>query len=96
MELEIYILFKILIVQLIIFVDCTLEGQVMDTVNGECVCAEDYYQTSTGDGALVCAECPTGSSTNGATNSQDISACGRYSKIIIHALVLIFYFSEGK
>ena len=48
----------------------------MDTVNGEvlCVCAENYYQISDAGSPLECTACPTGSSTNGATNSQDISA----------------------
>ena len=58
---------EVIVVQFIIFV----------------VCAENYYQTSTANDPLLCAACPTGSTTQGATNSQDISACGKYSKIMI-------------
>ena len=54
----------------------------MDTVNWVCVCAEDYYQTSTGDSTLVCAACPTGSNTNGVINST----CSKCCKIVIHIL----------
>ena len=36
--------------------------------------------STTGD-PLVCQACPTGSTTQGGTNSQDISACGKNGKL---------------
>ena len=59
----------------IIFAVCGT-GLVMDSTN-VCVCAAEYYETVAGTSstAPTCAECPPGSTTDGATNS---SACGKY------------------
>ena len=51
----------------------------MDRGNVVCVCAENYYQISGQSESLVCAVCPAGSTTQGVINSQDISACSKYS-----------------
>lgn len=48
------------------------------------ICAEDYYQTSTGGNTLQCEACPIGSTTEGVTNSQAMSACGKCSKTLFY------------
>ena len=47
------------------------------------VCAENFYQTSNAGDTLMCASCPTGSSTGGLT---DQTACGMYDKKAISIL----------
>ena len=48
------------------------------------VCEVGYYQTAPGsaNAAPTCEACPVGSTTT-ATNSQDISTCGKNARIII-------------
>ena len=69
-----------LIIQLYIFINFAVcgDGFEMDTTNEVCVCAVDFYQTAPGigDEPPQCTACPAGSTTNGNSNSQDISACG--------------------
>ena len=50
------------------------------------ICAEDYYQTSAEGEALECQACPIGSTTQGVTNSQAMSACGKNSNKYYSAL----------
>ena len=54
-----------------IVLECTSTGFVWDTQLGSCVCAVDYYQSSADP--LQCTACPSGSTTNGDTNSN---TCG--------------------
>ena len=63
----------------------------MDRVSWEsvCVCADGYYQTSDVGNPLVCAACPTGSTTGGNTNRQDISACGKNGKLSFQFLDIL-------
>ena len=42
------------------------------------VCKVNYYQAT--EDPFVCTECPSGSTTNGQT---DTDACGKYDRIII-------------
>ena len=73
--------------QLIILLACTSDTHVWET--NECVCAIDHYQTSaaTDTTAAVCAPCPDGTKTNGATNS-DACSC-KYGQIINHSYSLV-------
>ena len=68
-------------VQFIIFSVCISDTHAWET--NECVCAEDYYQTTSANEtvAAVCTACPPGSTTDGSRNS---SACGKYGKNVIH------------
>ena len=61
----------------IILVSCSSEELFIDANLG-CVCGVGYYQTTsaTTKDPPVCQACPAGSTTEGNTNSQDISACG--------------------
>ena len=65
----------------VLFLVCTTEGHFMDLSLG-CVCGVDYYQTAVAiaEDHAVCTACPSGSTTNGETNSD---ACGQYDKIVI-------------
>ena len=61
----------------------------------QCVCAADYYQTTpaTADEPAVCTDCPPGSTTNGETNSQDITGCSsKYGKIFIPIPRCYYYY----
>ena len=61
----------------------------------QCVCAADYYQTTpaTANEPAVCTDCPPGSTTNGETNSQDISGCsGEYGRIFIPIARCYYYY----
>ena len=57
--------------------DLGLERDTSDEYT--CVCAVGYYQTvaATADAPVECSACAVGSTTNGDTNSQDITACGK-------------------
>ena len=61
---------------------CTGVSLDWDTASQACVCAIDYYQTAdaTQDNPPTCTACPTGSTTDGETNS---AACGKHGKIVI-------------
>ena len=50
-----------------------------------CVCVADFYQTNAANAHdhPVCEPCPLGSTTEGSTDSQDITACGKNARIII-------------
>ena len=50
--------------------------------------------STTGD-PLVCQACPTGSTTQGGTNSQDISACGKNGKLSFQFLDILI-FGDGR
>ena len=65
----------------------------METVNDEsvCVCAANYYQTSDTNDPPVCEACPTGSTTEGITNSIDFAACGKYSKTLTVILKYVYF-----
>ena len=76
---------KRLVVCCIIFVVCTsISTHTWDITAGACVCVENHYETTAANdqAPAVCTACPTGTTT-GVTNSQEISACCKYCKIII-------------
>ena len=77
------ILFIIKLCTFIIFAVCSADNTVVDATSETCVCAADYYQTSDAGAALECKACPSGSTTEGNTNRQNINQCGKNGRIII-------------
>ena len=82
-----------MIVQFIIFLDCTSDAHIWDTELQTCVCEVDYYQTAEGNqnDPPTCTPCPDGTTTNGGTNS-DVCSCKYGQRIIHYSQIVLFYF----